>query len=50
VTEEKRMIGIITSKLVKEVPLPVFEDGKAFVMITLRDILNLLEIKTDLTE
>ncbi len=92
VTENEKIIGIITLKQVKEVPrdqwrektvsevmlpiqeemtldpdgeavdalqkmirsgegrLPVVKDGKAVGMITRRDILNLLEIKTDLGE
>jgi len=92
VTEDERIIGIVTLKQVKEVPrdqwtektvrdvmipireevmldpegeavdalqrmirtgegrLPVVKDGKATGMITRKDILNLLEIKTDLAE
>ena len=92
VTENEKIIGIITLKQVKEVPrdqwrvetvrevmspiqeemmldpegeavealqrmirsgegrLPVVKDGKAVGMITRKDILNLLEIKTDLGE
>jgi CBS domain-containing protein len=92
VTQEEKIIGLITLKRVKEVPrdqwrsktvgevmlpiqeemvldpegeavealqrmirsgegrLPVVKDGKTVGMITRKDILNLLEIKTDLME